>query len=216
MKLYLASSNEGKVRELRRMMTAAGLPVEVVAASTVGGMPEVDETEPVFAGNARLKARALQALTPSDGWVLADDSGLEVEALEGGPGVRSARYAGENATDVENRGKLLREMKGVGPGNRGGRFVCALILLDPAGGEKLFEGCCPGRLAEEERGGGGFGYDPVFVPYGYDRTFGELPSEIKDRHSHRAEAFRKLVDWLRRTRPWAAGSGQWPAETGEF
>ncbi len=197
MKLYLASSNAHKVEEIRRMAAAGGLPVEVLPASDAGGMPEVEETEPDFAGNARLKALALREKVPPDAWVLADDSGFEVEALGGAPGVRSARYAGEGAGDADNRRKLLREMAGVPDERRGGRFVCVLALAGPDGGLRVFEGTCPGRVAGEERGGGGFGYDPVFVPEGFDQTFAELSSATKDRHSHRSAALRELAAWLR-------------------
>lgn len=201
MKLYLATSNPGKTAELRRMLAEAEVPVEVMTADEAGGMPAVAETESTFAGNARLKARALKSVVPPEAWVLADDSGLEVPALGREPGVHSARYAGENATDADNRHLLSQRMEGIPREERGGRFVCVLLLLDPSGREHVFEGSCRGRIGLKPKGSGGFGYDPLFVPEGHERTFGELPPETKNRLSHRGEALRQLVSWLRENIP---------------
>lgn len=195
MKLHLATGNAHKVKELARLFAEAGLEVEVASAKEVGGMPEVDENAETFEGNALLKAEALGKQVP-DGWVLADDSGLEVDALEGAPGIFSARYAGPGATDEDNRKKLLVNLTNIPEARRGGRFVCALVLLGP-GRQEFFRGECVGTLIEEERGEGGFGYDPIFRPEGKQKTFGEMTAEQKNQLSHRARAMAKLVNWIR-------------------
>jgi XTP/dITP diphosphohydrolase len=183
--LLLASSNAGKLRELAQLLE--GLPVRLRSLSEFGNVPAVEETGETFEENASLKAAFYGRLTGL--LTLADDSGLEVEALGGAPGVRSARYAGADATDGQRVAKLLEELKGKSVGERGARFVCVLSLFDPASsGLRLFRGVCPGRIAESARGSQGFGYDPVFVPDGHDLSFAQLPAETKQRISHRALA----------------------------
>lgn len=197
LRLILATGNAHKAEEFARLFAEAGLRAEVLTAKAVGGMPPVAETAGTFAGNARLKAEALRRLAPADAWVLADDSGLSCDALEGAPGVDSAVYAGPRATDAENRAKLLGALRGVPAARRGARFTCHLVLLGPAGEDLEFTGHCHGRIRESERGEGGFGYDALFVPEGRDRTFAELPAADKDALSHRARAFAALATWLR-------------------
>lgn len=205
MKLLLATHNEHKRRELERLFELAGggdwqvdaLPDAVVLP------PEDGET---FAENALGKARAAAAATGRVS--IADDSGIAAAALGGAPGVRSARYAGEHATDAENLEKLLREA----PAGSALEYVCAIAYVDPAGDvERVFEGRCGGRLAERPRGEGGFGYDPAFVPDESPPgdvsppegesppalTMAELSAEQKDAISHRGRAARALLDWLR-------------------
>lgn len=195
MKLYFATGNAHKLAEVARLF--AGVEgITVHSATEVGGMPPVEETAPDFAGNARLKAEALARRAPAGAWVLADDSGLEVTALHGEPGVRSARFAGLDATDAENRAKLLARLDEVKAEDRRARFVCVLVLLGPNGEEETFTGICPGRIVEEERGEGGFGYDPLFVADGLDQTFAEVVPGLKDRLSHRGQAFRALLKWF--------------------
>lgn len=196
MKLFLASGNTHKAKELQSLADAAGLRVEIVSASVAGGMPAVEEDTGTFAGNAGKKARALRAQLPAEAWTLADDSGLCVDALGGAPGVESAYYAGSQADDATNLKKLIEAMRDAPEGRRGAQFVCVLFLAGPAG-EFIFEGRCEGWLRHEPCGGGGFGYDPVFVPAGYDRSFAELGNKIKNRLSHRARAWAKLAEWLR-------------------
>lgn len=179
------------------MFAEAGLPCEVVSARSVGGMPIVPETAGTFAGNARLKAEALRHLAPTGAWVLADDSGLSCDAVDGAPGVDSAIYAGPRATDAENRTKLLAALTGVPVARRTARFTCHLVLLGPAGEDAEFTGHCEGSILEAERGEGGFGYDSLFMPAGHMQTFGELPSATKDALSHRARAFAAMATWLR-------------------
>ena len=195
--IYLATGNAHKLRELQQMFAAAELPWSVEGAAMVGGMPEVDENAGTFVGNALLKARALQERVPKGAWVLADDSGLEVNALGGAPGVHSARYAGVGAKDGANTEKLLRALEIIPDGARAARFVCVLALLGPQGEEKIFEGECRGRIGRTLAGGGGFGYDPVFFPDGFDKTFAELGDDVKNKISHRGAALKKLFTWLR-------------------
>lgn len=191
--LLLATSNTGKVRELAQLLE--GLPLTLRNLSEFEPVPTVEETGETFEENASLKAtfygRRTGLLT------LADDSGLEVEALNGAPGVRSARYAGEDATDGQRVARLLEELKGTSDVERRARFVCVLALFDPAVSRlRTFRGVCAGRIAATARGSQGFGYDPVFVPEGYDLSFAELPTEIKQRISHRALALADARDYL--------------------
>jgi XTP/dITP diphosphohydrolase len=194
--IFLATGNAHKLRELRQMFAAAARPWTVEGAAALGGMPPVDENAGTFSGNALLKARALQKLAPAGAWILADDSGLEVQALGGAPGVHSARYAGAGAKDGANTEKLLRALAIIPDAARAARFVCVLALLGPGGVEKIFEGECRGRIGRNLIGGGGFGYDPVFLPDGFEKTFAELGDDVKNRISHRAQALRKLFAYL--------------------
>jgi XTP/dITP diphosphohydrolase len=189
--LVLSTRNQHKLREFARLLTPAGVSVEPLP-ETVELPPEDGDT---FEDNALGKARAAAAGT--GGVAIADDSGIEAEALGGRPGVFSARYAGVGASDEENLSKLLREA----PAGSGLRYVCALAYVDPATGfERVFYGECRGRLAASPRGSGGFGYDPAFLPDeltdGDGRTMAELSDEEKDLISHRGRAARALVEWL--------------------
>jgi len=190
--VYLATGNAHKVAELRAMAAAAGLDWRLAGANEVGGMPEVEETATTFAGNARLKAEALLERVPAGTWVLADDSGLAVDALDGRPGVKSARFAGPGATDAMNRARLLAELASHAQPWRAG-FVCALHLAGPAGVVVTVAGRCGGQILPGERGTGGFGYDALFVPDGETLTFAELPAAVKDRLSHRGQAWAALL-----------------------
>src|SRR5919199_5082460 len=183
--LLIATRNEGKIRELRELL--GGAPFALRSLAEFPHVPEAEETGETFEENAAIKAtfygKATGVLT------LADDSGLEVAALGGAPGVRSARYAGESSSYDVKIARLLEEMRRCGIEDRGARFVCVAALYDPAAGSpQTFRGECVGRIADEPRGAGGFGYDPVFVPDGYEETFGQLSSDIKQRISHRARA----------------------------
>ena len=195
--IYVATGNAHKLRELQQMFAAANLPWTIEGAAALGGMPDVDENAGTFSGNALIKARALQKLAPKGAWVLADDSGLEVTALGGAPGIYSARYAGVGAKDGANTEKLLRALEIIPDGSRAARFVCVLALLGPQGEEKIFEGECRGRIGRTLAGGGGFGYDPVFFPDGFNKTFAEIGDDVKNKISHRGTALKKLFNWLR-------------------
>lgn len=186
--LVLATRNDHKLREFGRLLAPAG--TEVVALPDALTLPPEDgET---FLDNARGKARAAAAGTGRA--VIADDSGIEAQALDGAPGVRSARYAGEHASDQDNLDKLLAQA----PAGTGLRYVCALVYVDPgAGVMQDFLGECRGTLTATPRGAGGFGYDPAFVPLGDgQRTVAELSDAEKDAISHRGAAVRALLEWL--------------------
>lgn len=189
MKLVLASRNEHKLAELRVL---CGLPEgTLVSAASFPGAPEPEEDADTFVGNALLKARALRDFTGE--WALADDSGLCVDALGGAPGVLSARYAGRHGDDAANNSLLLRNLAALGPkAPRTCHFSCALALVSPDGREFVAIGLCPGVLLHEGRGTDGFGYDPLFLPDGRDRTFAELPREVKCTFSHRAAAAARM------------------------
>jgi XTP/dITP diphosphohydrolase len=182
-RIVLASGNAHKARELGRLLE--GWEVETFA----GELPE--ETGETFVENARLKARHVHAALGGSAWVLADDSGIEAAALGGAPGVRSARYAGDGATDEQNLAKLIRALADVD--DRRVRYVAELVAIRPDGAEVAARGELTGTLAAEPRGTGGFGYDPAFVPDGESRTVAEMSPEEKDAISHRARAARALL-----------------------
>lgn len=192
--LIVATGNAHKVEEFESLLAGCGF--EVVSAKVCGGMPDVVEDGDSFAANAAIKARALKAIAPKDAWVVSDDSGLEVDALDGAPGIYSARYAGESATDSQNLDKLLRELETISVPARMGRFRCVLCLLDPSGAVHYFDGACEGHIAESAKGNEGFGYDPAFVPDGYEQTFGELGESVKSKLSHRALAVQEMRAFL--------------------
>ena len=192
--LHLATGNAHKAREMQALADASGLQVSVVAAAA---MPAVAEDTGTFAGNARKKAYALLPLLLPDAWVLADDSGLGVDALGGAPGVESAYFAGPAGDGAANLHKLTEAMRNMPPERRGAHFICVLALVTPAHGELLFEGRCDGALAMAPAGGNGFGYDPLFVPTGCTQTYAELGDAEKCQLSHRARAWGRLAEWLR-------------------
>ena len=195
MKLVFATNNAHKLDEVRRILPA---DVEVLSLEQVGFLHDIDETGTTLAENSRIKAEAVaKFLVESGKWkkeglngVFADDTGLEIEALGGKPGVYTARWAGEPAA---NRRKALQEL--ADKPNRAAQFRTVVTLIDRTGTRQV-DGIVRGRIATEERGDGGFGYDPVFIPEGYDRTFAELPAEIKNTISHRARAMSELKKLL--------------------
>ena len=195
MKIYLASGNEHKLLELSAALEQAGLSCAVLSANEIGGMPEVDETGETFEANALLKAEALREQGPADAFYLADDSGIEIDHLDGRPGVRSARYAGADCADEANNDLVLEEMAEIPDDRRGCRFRCALALIGE-GLNETFSGACEGTLLHQRRGTGGFGYDPLFLPDESPRTFAEISAGEKAKISHRARALTKLVDFL--------------------
>jgi XTP/dITP diphosphohydrolase len=193
--IYLASGNAHKLHELQSALDQAGLSVKVSGPDPIGGMPEVEETESTFEGNSLLKAHGLKEVGPRDGWFLADDSGIEIDALDGRPGVISARYAGLECDDEKNNDKVLEEMKDVPEPDRTCRFRCVLALVGE-GIEETFSGACEGKLLFERQGTGGFGYDPLFLPNESESTFAEISLNEKAKISHRARALTKLISWL--------------------
>ena len=196
--IHVATGNPHKAAEFQRLADESGLPLELVPAA---GMPVVAEDTGTFTGNARKKALALKALLPPDAWVLADDSGVCVEALGGAPGVESAYFAGPQHDSAANLRKLAEVMRLVPAGRRGAHFLCVLALLDPDGTDHCFEGRCEGSLRFEPKGENGFGYDPLFEPSGYTRTYAELDDDAKNKISHRGRAWLKLAEWVRRGEP---------------
>lgn len=188
-RIVLATRNPHKVEEIRRI--CADWPVEWVTDLEI---PAVEETGATYLENALLKAREVAAA--SSVAALADDSGIEVDALGGAPGPRSARYAGESASDEENLRALIRAMAGVPGGGRTARYRAVAVLAWPDGPAIHAEATCEGQLETRPRGEGGFGYDPIFVPMGADRTMAELSPEEKDRISHRGGALRALREAL--------------------
>lgn len=191
MRLLVASNNIKKLEELKAIATPMG--IEAIPPAEAGGIDEVDETGSTFEENALLKAKS--ASTKTQLTAIADDSGLEVEALGGRPGVLSARYAGPNASDADRISKLLFELREEAT-NRHARFVCVIAIARPGGHLKTFRGEVAGRIIYSPRGTSGFGYDPVFVPTGYELTFAELPANIKNMISHRANALKLAIPEL--------------------
>ena len=188
--VLVSTRNAHKLVEIRQIL---GPSFELLSLSSVPALGEVEETGATFEENAALKALAASA--HFGGWVLADDSGLEVDALGGEPGVRSARFSGEGATDVTNRALLLEKLATVPADQRSARFRCVIALA--RGGEVLahFSGAVEGAIIQSEKGEGGFGYDPLFVPEGFGETFAELGAETKNRLSHRGRALAGLKSW---------------------
>jgi len=197
LKLIIATGNPGKVKDFQSIFDRAELPIAVSPISEWGTMPEVEESASTFEGNARIKALAArEVLTEADVWVMADDSGLSVEALDCAPGVHSARFAGVGADDAANRTKLLSALSGVRETEREAAFYCNLCLVEPKGTIHHFEGECRGEIATEERGPNGFGYDALFRPQGRSQTWGEIDTAEKNRDNHRAKAAQSLIEFF--------------------
>lgn len=192
LQVVLATRNLKKLDELRRVLADEG--IQVLGLSDVRPYPEPAETETTFEGNAVLKARACVAATGLP--ALADDSGLSVDVLNGMPGVRSARWAGPEASDADNLELLVRQLADVPAARRGARFVCALALALPGGITEVVHGEVAGRLTDRPRGSNGFGYDPIFVPDGAERTTAEMEPAEKDAISHRGRAIRAIAPVL--------------------
>ena len=181
MKLFVATHNQHKIREISQILPG----FEIVPDDPEG----VEENAPDFAGNALIKVRAIAEKHKGE-WCMADDSGLEVKALGGAPGVHSARYAGEPCNTLANNALLLKNLEGVK--DRAARFTCCCALIDPSGEELVVHGHCPGHIAEKAAGVEGFGYDPLFIPNGYDKSFAELSADEKNAISHRGRALEKV------------------------
>jgi XTP/dITP diphosphohydrolase len=194
--LLIATGNKGKFREFADSLCS--LRIRLFSLEDFPWVETVEETGSSFAENARIKALAYARETGA--LTVADDSGLEVKALDGAPGLYSARYGGPGATDAERIARLLKELEEVAAPDRGARFVCAIALAAPSPPQIVFEasGVCVGRIATEPEGRQGFGYDPLFIPEGFESTFGQLPEAVKREISHRAVALRQLLDYFRR------------------
>ena len=194
MTIVLATRNRKKVEEISRIFE--GYDIRFVTVDAFPGCPEVEEDGKTFRQNAVKKATYIARYTGCP--AIADDSGLEVRALAGAPGVFSARYAGNDADDGKNLRKLLLEMKGLSGEERRARFVCCIAFALPDGNCKTFTGYAEGEIAKKARGFNGFGYDPVFYPSGLDRTFAEISDAEKDALSHRGRALKKLYTYLKK------------------
>ncbi len=192
MKLLIASNNQKKLKELLVIVETAKLELEIVIPNQLGIVINPEENGNTLEANALIKAKEFNL---ASGMItIADDTGLEVDELAGRPGVYSARFAGENATDSDNREKLLRDIGN--SENRAARFRTVICLFD--GNEvKYFNGVCEGRISKKEKGSLGFGYDQLFIPNGYEETFAELDSAVKNKISHRAKALQLLIDYLK-------------------
>ncbi len=191
-KLLVATRNKGKLKEITALLD--GIVKEVISISDFADLPETVEDGETFEDNALKKAR--EACKATGLPVLADDSGLTVDALGGSPGVYSARFAGEGANDASNNRKLLLELSGVPDNRRQAAFVCVMAFVQPDGSENTFTGRIGGRIISEPRGGGGFGYDPLLLVDGYDKTMAELDLDEKNRISHRGQALRAFHNYL--------------------
>ncbi len=196
--IVLATRNQGKVREFKELVK--GFPVKILSLSDFGPIPEVVEDGKTFEENAYKKASFTAKVLGLP--AISDDSGLVVEALDGAPGVYSARYSGENATDRENAAKVLKEMKG--KKNRRAAFECVLSIAVPSGPALTYEGRCEGEILEEPRGENGFGYDPIFYYPAFNKTFAEITMEEKSSVSHRGRAFAELAGEFDKVMIWLA------------
>lgn len=192
MEIVLATRNRKKVAEMSRILN--GMDIRIFTPEDFPSCPEVEEDRETFEGNAVKKAMAIAECTGKI--AVSDDSGLEVYALNNAPGVRSARYAGENADDEANMHKLLNELENVPDGQRGARFVCCIALAFPDGKIVTFSGSAEGAIGRAPSGRMGFGYDPVFYPSGYSKTFAEMDPGEKDALSHRGDALKKFKEHL--------------------
>jgi XTP/dITP diphosphohydrolase len=193
-RLLIATKNKGKLKELRRYLRS--VPADIVSLCEFERTPRIIENGKTFKANAAKKAILTSVFT--NGLVLADDSGLSVDALGGAPGIRSARFAGPKKNDKDNNRKLLRLLSGVRPGKRHAKFVCAVAIADNGKVVKMIEEYCEGRIAFEIKGKHGFGYDPLFMIPKYGKTFGELGLKVKDRMSHRSKALKKAREFLKK------------------
>jgi XTP/dITP diphosphohydrolase len=195
--IVLATRNPHKLREVRQIFADGGWDIELRGLNELPDVPETPETGATFAENAAAKARAAAQATGLT--AVADDSGLEVDALGGRPGIESNRFAGPGADDAARIAKLLGMMQGVPQQQRTARFRCAAAVASPTGEVIVVEGVCEGMIADAPRGGGGFGYDPVFIPARHDRTLAEMSADEKNRISHRGQAFRAAAQVIART-----------------
>jgi XTP/dITP diphosphohydrolase len=195
-KIVLATANTHKVIEFQRILSELLPDLELIASSSFSKVPVIEETGATFAENALLKAKVINNFTKLP--VIADDSGLVVEALNGAPGIFSARYAGKNATDQENVAKLISDIKNVDDSLLEASFECAIALVDQGQNlELVVQGQMPGRVIKQVRGANGFGYDPMFIPHGFSKTAAELSDQDKDKISHRGIALRKMSGILK-------------------
>ena len=190
--LWISTTNQGKLNEFKNIL---GDKVDIHSVSELSFYSAPPENGKTFEENARIKAKTLKALKPGL-WVVADDSGLEAEGLAGMPGIHSARYAGEKAGDAENVAKLLKMIQIRSAANRKAQMTCVLVAYSLSGQEHVIKGVIEGQISLTARGKSGFGYDPVFMPLGQDKTYAELGAAVKNQTSHRSQAIRQLLALL--------------------
>lgn len=194
--IWVSTGNKGKLSEFKILFDKEIPEFKVYSIADLPTFTPPPENGATFLDNARIKAKSLKAMKPGT-WIVADDSGLEVEGLGGLPGVHSARYAGPKAADSENTAKLLKMMQIRAVANRNAQFQCALVVYTPSGEELIFNGILKGQIAKAPSGQHGFGYDPVFVPEGETKTLAEIGSGYKSKHSHRSKAAMQLIEKIK-------------------
>ena len=192
LKLWIASFNDHKIKEIKSLLPK-DLECEIFSARDLNFYSAPEETGKTFLENATLKAKAMRPLVPETDWLLAEDSGLEVEALDGRPGIHSARYAGPKASDMMNNDKLLKMLNFKGEASRSARYFCQIFAIGPNEETVECSGHCLGMIAKKPSGSDGFGYDPLFVPEGFEITMAELTLKEKNQISHRKKAFTKFL-----------------------
>jgi len=193
LKLWVASFNDHKIKEFRSLLPK-DFKGELFSAKDLDFYSAPEETGATFLENATLKAKAMRPLVPSEEWLISEDSGIEVEALNGLPGIHSARYAGAKASDLMNNDKLIKMLNFKGSTSRKARYFCQIVSISPTGEVKNFEGECKGEIALKPSGTKGFGYDPLFIPEGYDVSMADLSLKEKNSISHRKKAFTQFLD----------------------
>jgi XTP/dITP diphosphohydrolase len=197
MDLWVATGNQGKLSEIKAILekksTELGISFNILSLQDIKSFTPPPETGKTFEENARIKTKSLSKIK-NDAWVIGEDSGLEVEGLNNMPGVFSARYAGDNARDVENTSKVLKMINLRSAANRKAQFRCVMLAYDPQGKEYKFEGTLKGEIAKDMRGTNGFGYDSIFIPEGFDKTLAELTTAEKNKISHRAQVIDQFLN----------------------
>lgn len=193
-RLWIASFNKGKLKEFKKLFEKTDF--EIFSASDMDFYSAPEETGETFLENARIKAKSFKAMAPQEDWVVAEDSGLQVEALGGLPGVHSARYAGPKALDSQNNDKILKMLTLKRAANRNAHYFCQIVALGPNGETIEVDGICKGQIGYKLIGSNGFGYDPLFIPNGYEKTMAELSPAEKNKISHRTQATQKLLEKL--------------------
>ncbi|PIS11408.1 MAG: non-canonical purine NTP pyrophosphatase, RdgB/HAM1 family [Bdellovibrio sp. CG10_big_fil_rev_8_21_14_0_10_47_8] len=196
MELWIATSNRGKLNEFKLLFEKELPQIKILSLADFPTYSSPPENGQSFLDNARIKARSLKAMKPNT-WVMAEDSGLEVEGLGNLPGIHSARYAGPKAADSENVAKLLKMIQIRSSANRAAQFQCCMVVFNPQGEEMIFNGVLKGQIAKTTAGQHGFGYDPVFIPENETKTLAELGMGYKNKHSHRASATAKFIEKLK-------------------
>ncbi len=193
MEIWIATGNQGKLKEIKSLLEKSYPNIKTFSLQDMKSFTPPPENGKTFEENARIKTKSFFAST-NDKWVIGEDSGLEVDGLQGMPGIFSARYAGDHARDIENTSKVLKMLNLRSPANRKAQFRCVLMAYNPEGKEFLFEGILRGEIAKDMRGTNGFGYDNIFIPEGFQKTLAELSPMEKNKISHRAQAISKFIE----------------------